>query len=173
MTAAVAHKLLSRGFHPFPADHPDHAECIGKHGPDYPCDGIRGKHLNVKWGTWAIAPTPQMIQAVWAKHGGLANIGIACGPSNLVVLDEDALGELDRWCAAYGITLPPTYTVSTARGRHLYFRWHHAAQRIGNREKAFDGFKINVRGDGGFVVAEGSQHASGTVYTGNEESIAA
>jgi hypothetical protein len=113
-----------------------------------------------------------MIDIEWEKHGDLANIGVSCGPSGLVVLDEDAPGEIDRWCVTYGVALPATYTVDTGRGRHLYFRWDHTTQRIGNSPKAMDGFKIDVRGDGGFVVAEGSQHASGALYAGNGEPIA-
>ena len=30
-----------------------------------------------------------MIDMEWARHNGIVNIGIACGPSNLVVFDED------------------------------------------------------------------------------------
>jgi hypothetical protein len=163
----LAHRLHDLGFHVFPVDHPDHPECIGKHGPTSPCDGKRGKHPAVKFGTWAVAATAQMIDLEWEKHGGLANIGIACGPSELVVLDEDQQGELERWCAAYGITLPQTYTVHTGRGRHLYFHWDHSTKPIGNSSKAMDGFKIDVRGNGGFVIAEASQHENGPIYTAN------
>ena len=69
---------------------------------------------------------------------------------NLVVLDEDQAAELDKWCVAYGITLPATREVSTGRGRHLDFNWDHGKQAIGNGSKAFDGFKIDVRGKGGW-----------------------
>lgn len=172
IAAAGAHALHERGFHVFPVDHPDHADCIGKHGPTSPCDGHRGKHPAVKFGTWAVTVTAQMIDLEWGKRGGVANIGVACGPTNLVVLDEDQAGELARWCDAYGIVLPATYTVTTDRGEHLYFRWNHATKRIGNGEKAFAGFKVNVRGDGGYVVGEGSQHESGAIYAGNGRPIA-
>ncbi len=168
----AARILHDRGLHVFPVDHPNHPQCIGKHGPDSPCDGHRGKHPAVKWGVWSVTVTPQMIDLEWGKHRGLANIGVACGPSNLVVLDEDRHSELDRWCITYGITLPDTYTVTTARGRHLYFRWDHGTQRIGNSPKAVEGFKIDVRGDGGFVVGEGSRHADGELYTGNGHEVA-
>jgi hypothetical protein len=167
-----ARNLHDRGLHVFPVDHPRRRECIGKHGPDNPCDGQRGKHPAVKWGVWAVAATPQMIDREWTKYRGLANIGVACGPSQLVVLDEDGAGEIDRWCVTYGITLPDTYTVTTARGPHLYFRWDHTTQRIGNSPKAMEGCKIDVRGDGGFVVAEGSRHADGHLYTGDGREIA-
>jgi hypothetical protein len=163
--SAAAVALLERGFHVFPTDHPGHPECIGKHGPDSPSDGSRGKHPAVKWGVWAVAPTPQMIEQQWAKHDGVANIAVSAGPSNLVILDEDAPCEIERWCVTYGITLPETYEVTTGRGRHLYYRWDHTAARIGNSPKAMTGFKIDVRGHGGYAIAEGSRHESGAIYT--------
>lgn len=165
LTAALAYAEF--GLHVFPVDHPGQPMCIGAHKPENPCDGKRGKHPAVAWSTWAATNTPQMIRDAWAKRGGLCNIGIACGPSGLVVLDEDEQGALDAWCGARGITLPPTYTVSTGRGRHLYFCWDHDVQRIGNGEKALTGYKINVRGDGGYVVGAVSVHETGAVYTGN------
>ncbi|SCX27220.1 AAA family ATPase [Mycolicibacterium fluoranthenivorans] len=165
LTAALAG--AEYGLHVFPVDHPGQPTCVGAHKPENPCDGQRGKHPAVAWSTWAATNTPQMIKDAWAKRGGLCNIGIACGPSGLVVLDEDEQGALQRWCDARGITLPPTYTVDTGRGRHLYFRWDHDVQRIGNGEKAFTGYKINVRGAGGYVVGAASVHVSGAVYTGN------
>ena len=90
-----------------------------------------GKHPTGAWGTWAVSVTPQQIDIAWNKYNGLANIGIACGPSGIVVLDEDQAAELDKWCAAYGVTLPPTYEVTTGRGRHLYLLLgsQHAADR--------------------------------------------
>ena len=172
-TTALARKRHQQGLHVFPLDHPDHQRCIGKHHPEKsPCDGKRGKHPAVTWGTWAATNTDQMILMEWRKHNGLCNIGIACGPSNLVVLDEDQHGELERWCVTYGFSLTDTYTVTTGRGRHLYFRWDHSTKRIGNSPKAMDGFKIDVRGEGGFVVAEGSQHENGDIYTGNGLDVA-
>lgn len=168
-TTAAAHRLHQQGFHVFPVDHPGRRKCIGRH---LHCDGSRGKHPAVLWSTWAATNTSQMIDLEWGKHRGKLNIGVACGPSNLVVLDEDQPGELDRWCAAHGFALPETYTVTTGRGRHLYYRWDHAIKSIGNTPKAMDGYKIDVRGFGGYVVGEGSQHASGSVYTGNGKAVA-
>ncbi len=172
---AAAHAQLALGLHVFPADHPDQPRCIGLHDPvTSPCDGIRGKHPAVKFGTWAVTVTPQMIDMAWQKHGGLCNVAIACGPSNLVVLDEDERGAVDAWCSNKGITLPPTYEVTTGRrggGRHLYYRWDHTVKPIGNSDKAFGGYKINVRGDGGYIIGHGSVHESGVVYTGNSRPI--
>ena len=168
----AALELHKRGLHPFPCDHPDQPACIGLHGPETPCDLVRGKHPSVKYKTWAVAATPQMIEMAFDRRAGLCNIGVACGPAKLVVLDEDELGEMDRWCKDMGITLPETYIVTTARGRHFYFNWDHSKQHIGNSEKPFKGFKINVRGEHGLVIGEGSQHETGVIYAGNGKSIA-
>lgn len=166
----VAHRLHADGLHVFPVDHPDHQSCQGKHPI---CDGVRGKHPTVSWGTWAIAPTPQLIDMEWGKRGGHANIGIATGPSNLVVFDEDQQGELARWCATNGVHLPVTKTVDTGRGIHHYFRHDHKSNgRIGNVPKIVDGFTLDIRGDGGYVVAEGSKHANGHHYAGTVHPIA-
>jgi hypothetical protein len=108
---------------------------------------------------WAVAP--------W-------NIGIACGPAGLVVLDLDAARPDDEAPAAWagrqvsdgydvlahlaaeaGQPMPvDTYTVATPRGRHLYFaarpgvRLANTAGRLGP--------SIDTRAGGGYVVAAGS-----------------
>lgn len=166
---SAARELHARGFHVFPCDHPNQRQCIGKHET---CDLQRGKHPAVSWGTWAQTVTPQMIERAWEQRGGLANPAVSCGPSNLVIFDEDGAGALDEWCEAHGITLPATYIVTTGRGRHLYFRWDHDAQPIGNSPKVFGGRKIDVRGHGGYAIAEGARHASGATYTGNGLDVA-
>ena len=106
------------------------------------------------------------------------NVGIACGPSGLVVLDldlekpgRDRTGWEREWLErdvtsgaevlaaladlAFG-AVPETYTVATGSGgRHLYFT---APSRVGVRNSAGQlGPMIDVRGDGGYVVAAGSQ----------------
>jgi hypothetical protein len=92
------------------------------------------------------------------------NYGIATGaPSGIFVLDIDGLqGEasLLALCAQHG-PLPPTLTVITANGRHLYFTT--SGMLIGNSVGKL-GPGIDVRGDGGYVVGAGSVHPSGHVY---------
>ena len=111
----------------------------------------------------AIATTdPERIRAMWWDPNMDApqpyNIGIAAG-EGLVVLDVDnkngksGSATLDILEIMHG-DLPPTYTVETPNGgQHYYFR---SDQRIGNSVgKLGDG--LDVRGEGGFVVAEGSR----------------
>lgn len=109
---------------------------------------------------------PESVRAVWGKYPN-ANIGIACGePSgNLVVIDVDrdedegydGQDSLDEWERAHG-KLPETACAVTGRGGvHYYYRTD--GRRLhpdSNRE-----LHIDVRTDGGFVMAAPSVHPNG------------
>lgn len=106
------------------------------------------------------------------------NLAIACGASALVVIDLDlakpdhdsavAPGEWQRGSITSGLevlaaladqvgdAVPETYTVATASGgRHLYFT---APDGVDVRNSAGRvGPTIDVRGEGGYVVAAGSR----------------
>jgi hypothetical protein len=165
----AALEAAKRGWAVFPVDHPDLPQCAGIGvGHDQATCTERGKHPAVKWGM-AATTDPQVIAAEWS--GRLRNVGIACGPSKLVVIDEDKPGEFERWATDHGHTIPATFTVTTAHGRHWYF-WAPAGVPIGNRDGMFTGYAINVRGGptrtskfGGYVVGAGSTHQTGAVYT--------
>ena len=97
-----------------------------------------------------------------------ANIGIACGASGLLVLDfdvakpdyagADLLAEL-RGGDAY----PPTATAQTGGGGyHLVYRQPDGAP-LGNSRGALPA-GVDVRGDGGYIVAPPSLHKSGRRY---------
>lgn len=93
-----------------------------------------------------------------------ANIGIVTGQiSGLVVLDIDsAEGEEEIKKYWKGKTL----TVKTSKGRHLYFK--HPGGVIRNSvNKIFKG--VDVRADGGYVVAPPSVHESGHQYSWVDE----
>jgi hypothetical protein len=163
LDAALAH--ASAGIHVFPADHPELPQCAGvktaEHDPTT-CDK-RGKHPVVKWDTGA-STSPQNIAYWWA--GSPRNIGIHCGKSGLLVIDEDASGEFARFAADLGVTPPDTYTVTTASGKHYYFQDTEAGA-LGNREGAFRDYHINVRSGRGYVIAAGSVHETGITYAAN------
>lgn len=142
----------------FPLDHPGLPECIGLHGPTTPCDGKRGKHPATRWGSTATTDE-EMVKTAFAQEP--RNIGIACGPAGLLVIDEDQDGAFAAFAAAQGASIPPTYTVRTGRGFHYYF---HQDGTLGNHEGLLAGRGINVRGVGGYVVAPGSRHESGEMY---------
>ena len=122
-----------------------------------------GKHPRTPNGVKDATADRTIIKAWW-KRWPDANIGIATGPmSGIFVLDVDgdvgkaSLAELQ---AEHG-RLPKTVTVKTGKGRHRYFRCDGA--RVGNTAGRL-GKGIDVRGDGGYVVAAGSVHVSGALY---------
>jgi hypothetical protein len=105
------------------------------------------------------------ILALWRSYRG-ANVAIATGAiSGIVVLDidprhggDDAIGYLE---GQYG-ELPRTPVVKTGGGGwHFYFR--HPGGVISNSAGKV-GRGIDVRGDGGYVIAPRSSHASGNRY---------
>jgi len=92
-----------------------------------------------------------------------ANIGIVTGRiSRLVVIDCDSLAGLKVVKQYIRQTLADKVPiVATGNGFHLYFR-HPENQVINNRGRVFE--DVDVRGDGGYVVAPPSIHSSGRVY---------
>lgn len=153
--------LAGQGFAVFPLDHPALDRCAGLHKKEAPCDGTRGKHPATAPTTSATADVPSVI-ARWAGTGA-RNVGVLCGPG-LLVVDEDADGELARYCAVVGVEVPATFTVGTAKGRHYYFRVPDGL-RFSNAEGALRDYGVNIRSGNGYVVGPGSVHASGVVYT--------
>ncbi|MER5952393.1 bifunctional DNA primase/polymerase [Streptomyces sp. NPDC001893] len=114
-----------------------------------------------------------LIVSAWTSQP--YNIGIATGPSGLLVVDldvrkpeeqegtPDGVESLLALCERAGQALPATYQVRTpSGGQHLYFtqpdgmRLHSTAGRLGHH--------IDTRGWGGYVVAPGSTTAHGA-YT--------
>jgi hypothetical protein len=92
------------------------------------------------------------------------NVAVACGVvSGIFVIDVDSLDaelELRKLEKEHG-QLPPTVEVITARGRHLYFKAPEVPVR-NSAGKIAPG--IDVRGDGGYVLAPPSIHPSGRAY---------
>jgi hypothetical protein len=114
---------------------------------------------------------PNQITRWWSEAP--YNIGVATGPSGLLVVDLDrprtpdqtppasvhgaACGRevLDQLAAEVGERLPRTWSVSTpSGGQHLYYRQPEDV-KLGNSAGRL-GWKIDTRGHGGYVVAAGS-----------------
>ena len=91
--------------------------------------------------------------AKWFEKSPLLNIGIACAPSGIVVLDVDYRngGNIE------GLNLD-TFTVATGDGIHLYYRAPKGATFPG---KLRDGVDIKFNG---YVVTAGSLHENGKFY---------
>jgi hypothetical protein len=97
------------------------------------------------------------IHAWWNRHPS-ANIGIATGSrSGLAVVDRDADNpEVSRiWDS-----LPPTVEVKTSRGRHRYYR---IPEGVKVRSRVLTP-GLDLKAEGGYVVAAGSLHPSGIRY---------
>ena len=160
MTSRALH-LAEQGHHVFPVDHPWWPQCQGAHSAEKPCDDKRGKHPVVSW-TRAATSDPEAIRRMF--RDGPYNIGIACGPSGLLVVDEDGPNGLAAYAAENGVEVPLTRQVRTGRGRHFWFRHSHAEDPHGNGEGLLADFDVNIRGAGGYVVGPGSLHVDGDTY---------
>lgn len=128
----------------------------------------KGKHPRGGDG-WQLRATsdPHEVRNIWTRWPD-ANIGFATGQvSGIVVLDVDGEeGErtLAGWCATKG-PIPPTPTVRTSRGRHLYFAAGSVPLHCRQGAKGNGlGPGLDLRAEGGFCVAPGSVHESGRVY---------
>jgi hypothetical protein len=106
---------------------------------------------------------PDMIRHWWGLEPHY-NIAIATGSvSGIFIVDADGVDaerELRRLEAEHG-ELPATVEAITARGRHLYFKMPAVPVR-NSAGKIAPG--VDVRGDGGYVLAPPSVHPSGRVY---------
>lgn len=120
------------------------------------------------------------IGAWWTDQPAF-NIGIATGAAaTFVVVDVDGpegAASLAALEAAHG-ALPETPEQTTARGRHICFAYD-AERPIKNSQSRHVRMvekhgpdpraKIDVRGDGGYIVAAPSRHASGVNYAWHAE----
>lgn len=123
-----------------------------------------GKHPRTANGFKDGSKDPKQIEC-WLKKWPEANIGIVTGQeSGLFVLDvdgEDGKASLSQLIAAHG-PLPKTLCVKTGRGFHYYFHMPAGAairNSVGSLGKGLD-----IKTDGGYVVAPPSIHASGLRY---------
>ena len=106
--------------------------------------------------------TDEELQAWFGS--GTNNIGVVTGKiSNLTVVDADsaeAVAHFERACCTHGESCW-TYTVKTARGKHWYFQWLPGSS---NFQQRADWPGVDLRSEGGYVVAPPSVHPSGMVY---------
>jgi hypothetical protein len=162
-------EVAGYGFCVFPLWWPRDGGCACRRGRD--CRNP-GKHPRIT--NWQeLATTDEVAIREWWGRWPLANIGILTGArSNLVVLDydpgEEAVESLAVLEALHG-ELPATVQVLSGRvdpltgrrGVHYYFR--HPGTEIPNSVRTL-AERLDLRGDGGLVVAPGSVHASGRRY---------
>jgi P4 family phage/plasmid primase-like protien len=130
----------------------------------FPC-ASRGKVPLTAHGVKEAVKEPEAIRVLWRLHPD-ANVGIATGAiSGVVVLDIDPRHGGDDTLAALEAQhgkLPETPTVLTGGGGvHFYLR-HPGGVVPNSASKVGPG--IDVRGDGGYVIAPSSVHESGNHY---------
>jgi putative DNA primase/helicase len=158
LSCALAY--AARGFHVFPTHTIKDGDCSCE---EVTC-GSRGKHPRVsKWQERGTT-SERTLRQWWQHQFPGANIAIVTGEqSGCFVVDVDGplgiatLNGLER----YG-PFPKTLTANTGRGQHIYFRHPGSPVKTG---AGCLGEGVDVRGDGGYVVAPPSRHHSGRVYS--------
>ena len=165
MNVDLALSMLSYGFSLVPVHKPIKGQCsCGK--PNCPSPA---KHpYPSKWQE-VTSKQPEAIKAWWQAFKS-PNAGVVTGKaSGVVVLDIDprhgGMDTLDDLQVRHG-KLPESATVETGSGGfHYYFRDPSGLKNGTN----IGGKGVDFRGDNGFVVAPGSQHASGRDYDWYDE----
>jgi putative DNA primase/helicase len=114
---------------------------------------------------WKDASTDKVVLQEWNKQFPNCNIGIPTGIiNNIFVVDVDgeigvqSLAALEN---AYGKLDAPT--VNTGKGKHLYFKMPENVDIKCSTSKIAP--HIDIRGNGGYVVAPPSIHPNGNKYT--------
>ncbi len=155
---AAALWYAGRGLPVFPlhsVDGQGRCSCNGKPG----CKP--GKHPRIPNGHVGASTDPGRIRRWWSRWPE-ANIGIPTGErSGLLALDIDAHGftSLDALEEEHG-PLPETLTVRTGgRGMHLYLKYPSGSGVRNSAGKV--GLGLDVRGEGGYVVAPPSRTDKG------------
>lgn len=144
-----------RGFSVIALDHPK--------APNGTDPSQAGKLPIASWKIFQIAKATDDNLFAWFGNGTPRNLAIVTGAiSGIVVIDCDTPAA-EVWADAH---LPPTPMMTlTSKGTHRYYR--HPGVPVSNKARVFggDGIALDVRGDGGYVVAPGSLHHSGALYT--------
>ena len=150
----AAQEYARRGWYVFPVYETDGESCACNKAD---CTH-QGKHPRSHNGLKDATTDPQAIAAWWARWPS-ANIGIATGASGLLVLDVDDGGEDSL---ANHSSLPDTVeTITGSGGRHFLFK-RPEGYKFKSCSKIEPG--LDVRADGGYIVAPPSIHRSGRRY---------
>lgn len=128
----------------------------------------KGKTPLTRHGFKEATTDPKQISAWWDNEP-MANIGIATGgPAGLLVIDLDVDEEkgvdgretLRKWEGQHGKLPDHTWLAITGRGGYHYFYHDPFGSRSGTG--LYEG--IDIRGDGGYIVAPPSVHPNGRRY---------
>lgn len=125
-----------------------------------------GKHPRTAHGLYDGSADEAVVRKLWRQYPR-SNVGIRTGAiSGLVVLDVD--GQHDGYASIAALEalhgpLPPTLTAATGSGGRHYF-FSHPGFPVQNDASGKVGRGVDVRGEGGYVVAAPSLHHSGGTY---------
>lgn len=133
---------------------PLHSIVDGKCSCGHDDCGSPGKHPRTQKGVKDASKNAEQIKSWWELWPE-ANIAIACG-GGLLVLDVD--GPEGKESLA-GKQLPPTIIANTGKGTHYYYK---SAKNVKNAVRIAPG--LDIRSEGGYVVAPPSNHISGNNY---------
>ncbi|WP_337187565.1 bifunctional DNA primase/polymerase [Phenylobacterium sp.] len=102
------------------------------------------------------------------------NVGIATGKeSGVIVIDLDGQAGEESWKAMTEANrqspVQPGMIFETGKGRHLLFRYPNVIVKSRQKLAGYEG--VDVRADGGYIVAPPSTHHSGRKYRVREESF--
>lgn len=150
---------------------PDAAALAARGWHIFPCLPGGKRPAVDRWEQRASAD-PAHVAGAWRTRFRGHNVGVACGPSGLVVLDLDCHGTLpEDWAGLPGVVdgsdvlaqlcewagqpWPSTHWVATPSGGwHLYFRAPDGP--VIRNSASLIGPQIDVRASGGYVVGAGS-----------------
>lgn len=135
--------------------------------------GRPGKHPRTRDGLNEATTDRVTIESWWSRWPQ-ANVGIATGrASGILVVDADCsdgkpgMVNLTKLSAKHG-GLPSTPMVNTGSGGlHLYFTW---SERLKTGSNVVDE-AIDVRSDGGYVIAPPSRHYTGKQYEWRNDTV--
>lgn len=175
-------RYADRGWRVFPLHSIERGHCSCGRA----CGKNAGKHPRTMNGVLDASGDPDQVERWW-RQWPEANIGIATGEqSDLWVVDVDGRESVDL---GNGVIvpqgenslrmvedqlkkkLPETLTVMTGGGGyHMLYRYPDDGKHYGNRAKFLP--SVDIRGEGGYIVAPPSTHLSGARYEWVEEDIA-
>lgn len=173
----LAHALdaVRRGFHIFPVE--PGGKTPGRMYPNRPASEAP---WTLRWSEVATNDMGQVIQ--WWNSCPTYNIGIACKPSGLLVVDCDLKsGQYDgwdEWIEVAGSYDPGWYTVPTflvrtgGGGAHVYYRWPDGVQASQSGLSAHVDIRSNGGERGGYVLGAGSITSKGAYTVEDDDPIA-
>lgn len=123
----------------------------------FPCGGEDGKTPLVRG--WQKRHSAETITA-WAGTFSDANIGLACGPSRIVIVDIDEPDLVEHMLERFGGT--PLITRTPSGGSHL---WYKTVDAVNCRNLRSEGLAVDIKADGGLVIVPTSfNRQSGKPY---------